>query len=132
MLRDTLLLAPEVVLCVGAFLVILLDLMMPAGRSRRPLLYLSLFTVIVAGGLAFSQMDVNRAIFSGLVLVDTFGTFFKLMFLVSTALVLLAIWLGMSCGCMPSRGSRWSGCSWRARGASTCAARRPCARRCSP
>ena len=90
MIRDTLLLAPEVVLCVGAFLVILLDLLMPAGRNRRPLLYLSLFTVIVAAGLAFAQMDRNEAIFSGLVVVDTFGTFFKLMFLVATALVLLS------------------------------------------
>ena len=82
MLRDTLLLAPEVVLCVGAFLVILLDLLMPAGRNRRPLLYLSLFTVIVAAGLAFAQMDRNQPIFFGLVVIDTFGTFFKLMFLV--------------------------------------------------
>ena len=48
MATDLTLLAPELVLCLGAFLVILLDLAMPGGRSRRPLLYFSLFVAIVA------------------------------------------------------------------------------------
>ncbi|SRR5579884_4024399 len=92
MLRDSVLLAPEIALCVGAFLVILLDLIMPPGRARRPLLYLSLLAVIVAGGLAawLLATGASRAIFSGLVLVDSFGLFFKLMFLAAVALVLLS------------------------------------------
>src|SRR5947208_3113818 len=84
------LLAPELVLCLGAFLVILRDLAMPRGRSRRPLLYFSLFVVIVAGGLTVGYLGRTGAIFSGLVLVDPFGTFFKLIFLSTTGLVLLS------------------------------------------
>jgi NADH-quinone oxidoreductase subunit N len=91
MATDLTLLAPELVLCLGAFLVILVDLAMPSGRSRRPLLYFSLFVVIVAGGLAVGLLaQPSRAIFSGLVLFDAFGTFFNLIFLTSTGLVLLS------------------------------------------
>jgi NADH-quinone oxidoreductase subunit N len=99
--RDVMFLAPEIGLIAGAFLVIVLDLLMPAGRSRRPLLYLALFTVIVAGGAAFALLPENRPIFGGAVLIDTFGTFFKLMFLTSTALVLL------SSGLYAERLRRW-------------------------
>src|SRR5258707_2827295 len=84
------LLAPEVVLCLGAFLVILLDLAMPGGRSRRPLLYCSLFVVIVAGGLAVGLLGRSGVIFNGMVLVDPFSMFFKLIFLTTTGLVLLS------------------------------------------
>src|SRR5215212_930178 len=91
MATELTLLAPELVLCLGAFLVILLDLAMPGGRSRRPLLYFSLFVVIVAGGLTVGLLSQpSRAIFSGLVFVDRFGTFFHLIFLTSTGLVLLS------------------------------------------
>jgi NADH-quinone oxidoreductase subunit N len=88
--RDVMLLGPEIGLIVGAFLVIVLDLLLPTGRSRRSLMYLALFTVIVAAGLAFGQLPERRPIFGGAVIVDTFGTFFKLIFLTSTALVLLS------------------------------------------
>jgi NADH-quinone oxidoreductase subunit N len=99
--RDVLWLGPEIGLIVGAFLVILLDLLMPAGRSRRPLMYLALFTVIVAAGAAFGLLPERRPLFGGAVLIDTFGTFFKLMFLTATALVLL------SSGLYAERLRRW-------------------------
>jgi NADH-quinone oxidoreductase subunit N len=101
--RDVLLLAPELGLVIGAFLVILLDLMMPAGRSRRPLAYLALFTVIVAMGAAFGLLPENRLAFNGAMIVDTFATMFKLIFLLSTALVLL------SSGLYADRLRRWEG-----------------------
>ncbi len=94
MIRDSMLLAPELALCIGAFLVILVDLLMPAGRSRRPLLFLSLLAVVVAAVAAAAVgaglLGPTRAIFSGMVLVDTFSIYFKLIFLISTALVLLS------------------------------------------
>lgn len=88
--RDLLLLGPEWVLVLGAFLLIIVDLAMPDGRSRRPLMYLALAIVVVSGLVAAAQLPVNRPLFGGVVLVDTFSTFFKLMFLISTGLVLLA------------------------------------------
>ena len=98
--RDVLLLGPELVLVLGAFLVILLDLMVPEGRSRRPLAYLALFTVIVTAPLVLGLPD-SRPAFNGAVIVDGFGSFFKLMFLVSTGLVLL------SSGLYADRLRRW-------------------------
>jgi NADH-quinone oxidoreductase subunit N len=90
MVRDTLMLLPELVLCAGAFLVLLLDLALPAGRSRRSLLYLSLAAVVVAAAIALLQFGASSRIFSGMLVVDPFGTFFKLMFLSATGLVLLS------------------------------------------
>ncbi|HEY7064832.1 MAG TPA: NADH-quinone oxidoreductase subunit N [Chloroflexota bacterium] len=99
--RDLTLLAPECMLVLGAFLVIIFDLLMPAGRSRRPLMYLALFSVIVAFGLALATLGQNRPIFVGAVVIDAFGTFFKLMFLIATGLVLL------SSGLYAERLRRW-------------------------
>jgi NADH-quinone oxidoreductase subunit N len=84
------LLAPELALVAGAFLVILLDLLIPAGGSRRPLLWLALVSVVVALGLVVGLGAQNRPIFNGMVLVDPFSTFFKALFLIATGLVLLA------------------------------------------
>ena len=100
-MRTAMLLGPEVVLTLGAFLVIALDLLMPAGRSRRPLQYVALVAVIVAGVWALVQLPENRPLLSGTVLVDPFSTFFKLIFLISTALVLL------SSGLYAERLRRW-------------------------
>ncbi|HWP28197.1 MAG TPA: NADH-quinone oxidoreductase subunit N [Chloroflexota bacterium] len=99
--QDLMLLAPEIILVIGAFLVVLLDLVLPAGRSRRPLAYLALVAVIVAAVAALGLLGVNRPIFFGTVVVDTFGTVFKLLFLGATALVLL------SSGLYAERLQRW-------------------------
>jgi NADH-quinone oxidoreductase subunit N len=89
-LAEVALLAPELVLVLGAFLVVLLDLVLPAGRSRRGLLYVALAATVVAGALAAGLLPQDQAIFSGTVIIDTFGGLFKLLFLVATALVLLS------------------------------------------
>ncbi len=101
--HDLVQLAPELGLVLGAFLVVILDLLLPAGRSRRPLAYLALFTVIVGAGFASQQFGDNRTIFFGMLFVDTFGAVFKLLILGSTALVLL------SSGVYAERLRRWEG-----------------------
>jgi NADH-quinone oxidoreductase subunit N len=100
-MRTAMLLGPEVVLTLGAFLVIALDLIMPAGRSRRPLQYVALVAVIVAAVWALWLLPENRPLLSGTVLVDPFSAFFKLIFLISTGLVLL------SSGLYAERLRRW-------------------------
>ncbi|HZU06661.1 MAG TPA: NADH-quinone oxidoreductase subunit N [Chloroflexota bacterium] len=89
-LAEVALLAPELVLVLGAFLVVLLDLVLPAGRSRRGLLYVALAATGIAGVLAAGLLPQDQTIFSGTVVIDTFGLLFKLLFLVATALVLLS------------------------------------------
>lgn len=87
---DLLYLAPELVLVIGAFLLVLIDLGMPDGRSRRPLMYFALACLVLAGVATFALLGQSRAIMNGMVLVDPFAGFFKLMFLSATSLVLLA------------------------------------------
>src|SRR5262249_16261437 len=82
---------------------------MPDGRSRRPLMYLALAIVVVSGLAAAAQLPVNRPLFGGFVLVDTYSTFFKLMFLIATGLVLLASEL------YADRLRRWEGWSYAGR-----------------
>lgn len=87
---DLLYLAPELILVLGAILVVLIDLGLPDGRSRRPLLYFAVACCVVAGVATLALLGQSRVIFNGMVLVDPFAGFFKLMFLTATALVLLA------------------------------------------
>jgi NADH-quinone oxidoreductase subunit N len=88
-LRDLVLLGPELVLTIGALVLIVADLAMPDGRSRRPLLYFAIACLVVSGLVAAALLPVRGTIFNGMVLVDPFGTFFKMILLLATGLVLL-------------------------------------------
>src|SRR5439155_27172250 len=88
---DVSLLAPELLLAVWGCGILLLDLVLPDGVTRRPLLWLSLLGLFVAGGLSFWLLGRSPTTsFAGFLIVDQFSIYFKLIFLVAAALVLLA------------------------------------------
>jgi NADH-quinone oxidoreductase subunit N len=82
------LLAPELTLAATAILVILLDLVI---RRKGWLAVVSIIGVVVAGGFAVTMWGGGSlAIFNNMLAVDNFALFFKLLFLVIAALVILA------------------------------------------
>ena len=86
---DLLQLLPEVAIAVAGLLVLTLDFAVPAGK-RGWLGGVSLVGVAVAAALALRQAAGPRAVvFSGLHVVDMYAAFFKLVFLVSAAIVIL-------------------------------------------
>lgn len=88
---DLSLLGPELLLAVWACAVILADLVLRDGASRRPLLWVSLLGLILAGALAIGLLPrVPARSFGDFLIVDGFSVFFKLIFLTAAGLVLLA------------------------------------------
>jgi NADH-quinone oxidoreductase subunit N len=86
---DLLQLLPEVAIAVAGLLVLTLDFAVPAGK-RGWLGGVSLVGVAVTAALALRQATGPRAVvFNGLHVVDMYGAFFKLVFLVSAAIVIL-------------------------------------------
>jgi len=86
---DLLQLLPEVAIAVAGLLVLTLDFAAP-GEKRGWLGGVSLAGVAAAAALALRQAPGPRAVvFSGLHVVDMYATFFKLVFLVSAAIVIL-------------------------------------------
>jgi NADH-quinone oxidoreductase subunit N len=82
------LLAPELSLLVTAVLVILLDLFI---ARKGVLAALSIAGIVVAGGFTLSMWGgAAQATFNNMLAVDSFALFFKLLFLVIAALVILA------------------------------------------
>ena len=78
---------PELILAGGALLVLVVDVLAP---RRDNLLYaVSLLTVIVSGGVALSFAGVDTLAARGLLAIDGFALFFKLLFLTSAAITLL-------------------------------------------
>ncbi len=82
------LLLPELTLAATAILVILLDLVI---KQKGVLAVVSIIGVVVAGGLAVTMWGGGSlAIFNNMLAVDNFALFFKLLFLVIAALIILA------------------------------------------
>ena len=81
-------LAPEIILTLTAIAVVLLDLV---ARDKRILAWLSVAGVVVAGAAAIWlwTSDASGSSYSGVVITDLFGTFFKLVVLGGTLLSLL-------------------------------------------
>ncbi len=84
------LLAPELVLTVWACVVLLVGVFLPAGASRRPLLYLALVGVVGAMGATGALIGRSETSFFGAYTVDNYSIFFKFLFLLAAGLVLLA------------------------------------------
>ncbi|HEX2869247.1 MAG TPA: NADH-quinone oxidoreductase subunit N [Ignavibacteriales bacterium] len=89
-------LVPEIAVSAFLLLVVLADLIL--GNNKKLLPYLSIAGMIVAGFCVMNQMTFSGAVFSlsggqaksfGMVTVDSFGAFFKLLVIVSTVLVIL-------------------------------------------
>jgi NADH-quinone oxidoreductase subunit N len=82
------LLLPELTLAVAALLVILLDLAVP---RKGWLAVVSIIGIVAAGGFTVNMWGGSSlAIFNNMLAVDNFALFFKLLFLVIAALVILA------------------------------------------
>jgi NADH-quinone oxidoreductase subunit N len=81
-------LLPEIVLTVGSLLLLLADLMVP--RQKQSLLAWVTLGVLAATGIALVPFaDAHVQISNGLVSVDRFALFFKVIFLGSAALTVL-------------------------------------------
>jgi len=84
------LLAPELVLTIWACVVLLVGVFLPAGATRRPLLYLALLGVAVSMGTVATLIGGTQVSFFGAYTVDGYAIFFKLLFLLAAGLVLLS------------------------------------------
>ncbi|MBI2942287.1 MAG: NADH-quinone oxidoreductase subunit N [Chloroflexi bacterium] len=83
------LLAPELALAVVALVVIGLDLVLPAERKSL-LAYLGVLGLIAAGALAVGLGGSTQVGYAGTWIVDPVAIFFKLLFLIAAAFVLLS------------------------------------------
>ncbi len=82
------LLIPELILAGVAIVVILLDLMV---KSKWWLAVVSIAGIVVSAGFAIAMWGgSSQSIFNNMLAVDNFAIFFKLLFLVIAALVILA------------------------------------------
>ena len=88
---DVTLLGPELLLAVWASAIILADLLMRDGASRRPLLWVSVLGLVLAAVLTVGLLarPLPATSFGDFLVVDHFSVFFKFIFLVAAGLVLL-------------------------------------------
>jgi NADH-quinone oxidoreductase subunit N len=85
---DLFLILPELLVVTAACIVLALDPVLE--RSRKDgLVWLSLGTLAVCMGLTASQIGVPTMIFSGLVVIDAYGAFWKLLLYFVTGLTIL-------------------------------------------
>ncbi|MDP8923856.1 MAG: NADH-quinone oxidoreductase subunit N [Chloroflexota bacterium] len=89
-LRDILLLLPEVILAVWASIVLTVDLFVDTRRHRQPMLILALVGIAAAIVASVALLGQNTTAFFGLAVIDDFAIYFKVIFLIAAALVLLA------------------------------------------
>jgi len=79
---------PELIVSVGACLLLLVDLALP--RSARAwLAYLSLLLIGAAGAATLAQATGHAEAFGGLFILDPFASYFKLLLYLATALTIL-------------------------------------------
>jgi NADH-quinone oxidoreductase subunit N len=87
-LSDFYYLLPEIVLTTGALLLLLADLLVP--RDRQSILAGVTLAVLAATAVALIPVaDAHLQVSKGLIAVDRFGLFFKVIFLISAALTVL-------------------------------------------
>lgn len=84
-------LLPEYILTVAAILIILIEAVLSAGASRKPLGWIAILATTVAGCVSWQQLHAAPVtVFSGTVLVDSFSGFFHLLIAAITLVSLLA------------------------------------------
>ena len=79
---------PELIIVVFAILVILFDLV-SRGQSSNGTAYLSLFGLLCATIAVLFVGNVNQSLFFGMVRIDGFATFFKIIILIATAVTII-------------------------------------------
>ena len=89
--NNVLALLPEYVLTIVGVLIMLLEPVLPAGRSRKPLGWLAIFGAIVATGLSLWQLQLGvMNAFHDSVRVDSFSVFFQVIIGLVVVVTLLA------------------------------------------
>lgn len=79
---------PEIILSVLGMALLLVNVFIPS-KSKTYLVWLSLIGIVGAGFAAVSGWGVNVSSFSGSVVQDSFGIFFKMIFLIAAGLAVL-------------------------------------------
>ena len=83
------LIAPEIIITVFGFLVLLIEVFSPKGMRNRNIGGFSLIGVILAFLFTLSQMGSAKSGFEGMFIVDGFAIFFKIVFLIVAFLIIL-------------------------------------------
>jgi len=86
--QDALAILPELIVAVGACLLLLIDLVTPQ-RQRALLAYGSFVVVALAAASTLSMLFGQREAFSGLFVLDPFSSYFKLLLYAATGLTIL-------------------------------------------
>lgn len=86
---DLSLIAPEIIITVFGFLVLLVDVFLPKEGRKEYLGLLSLIGIVLALGYTFPQMGTVRSGFAGMFVSDGYALFFKLTFLIIAILTVL-------------------------------------------
>ena len=84
---DFLLLLPEVIVVIGALVVLAADVLL--SRADRVLSYLTLATLAAAALALAPAAGLNVTIARGLLAIDGFALFFKVLFLLAAALTVM-------------------------------------------
>jgi len=87
------LLLPVIVVVLTGIVVLLVDLIVTDWMSRRPLMWIACFGLLVAlaaCGFLWAAGYVGRTAFGGFLVVDGFALFFQMLFVVAAILVLLS------------------------------------------
>lgn len=87
-LGDLFLILPELLVITAACIVLVLDPVL-RGSDKDGLVWLSLGTIAVCMGFTASQISEPTLIFSGLVVIDAYGAFWKLLLYFVTGLTIL-------------------------------------------
>jgi len=87
-IADILAVLPELIVVTAACLVLALDPITPAARKGW-LAWLSLGALVLCFGITFGQINGRVAVFSGLVVVDAYARYWKLLLYVVSALSIL-------------------------------------------
>ncbi len=87
---DLSLLGPELALAAAAAVIILADAFLPGGLSQKTMLGLATLGIAISAWLAVSLGGSGASGFNGTIRSDAFATYFRLLLLAGTFLVLLA------------------------------------------
>lgn len=86
---DLYLIAPEIVIVVFGFLVLLIDVFLPRSEKKGYLGILSIIGVVIAFFFSIPLVGSGQSGFEGMIIADGFSVFFKITFLIITLLTLL-------------------------------------------
>ncbi len=86
---DLHLIAPEIVIVVFGFLVLLIDVFLPRSEKKGYLGILSIIGVVIAFFFSIPLVGSGQSGFEGMIIADGFSIFFKITFLIITLLTLL-------------------------------------------